>query len=64
MSINFTGGELNTETEQQTYSSPNWATILTGVWLKQHRFTENDKNFKSLTPDLFDLINQEYPQEK
>lgn len=58
----FTGGELNTETEQQTYSGPSWATILTGVWAKQHGVTKNDKNLKSLTPSLFDLINQQYPQ--
>ncbi|MCJ8319988.1 MAG: alkaline phosphatase family protein [Colwellia sp.] len=60
----FTGGELNTETEQQTYSGPSWATILTGVWANQHQIIKNDKNLKSATPSLFDRINQVYPQAK
>jgi membrane-anchored protein YejM (alkaline phosphatase superfamily) len=60
----FTGGNINTETEQQTYSGPSWATILTGVWANQHRITKNDKNLKSMSPSLFDHINQKYPQAK
>lgn len=60
----FTGGELNTDNEQQTNSGPSWATILTGVWAKQHGITKNDKSLKSLSPSLFDLINKQYPQAK
>jgi predicted AlkP superfamily pyrophosphatase or phosphodiesterase len=60
----FTGGELNTETEQQTYSGPSWSTTLTGVWADQHKITKNDKTLKSATPSIFDRINQQYPKAK
>jgi len=60
----FTGGELNTKTQQQTYSGPSWSTILTGVWADQHKITKNDKTLKSATPSIFDRINQQYPQAK
>lgn len=38
----FTGGVLGTPTQQETWSGPGWATILTGVWTDKHKITGND----------------------
>ena len=37
----YTGGELNSETLQETSSGPGWTTILTGVWRDRHGVMDN-----------------------
>ncbi len=37
----FAGGELDTATEQPTFSGPGWSSILTGVWVDKHGVTNN-----------------------
>jgi predicted AlkP superfamily pyrophosphatase or phosphodiesterase len=32
----FAGGDLETPTEQPTWSGPGWSSILTGVWIDKH----------------------------
>lgn len=38
----FAGGELDTPTEQGTWSGPGWSSILTGVWIDKHGVAFND----------------------
>ena len=38
----FTGGKLDTRTEQATLSGPGWTTILTGAWADEHGVLNNE----------------------
>ncbi|WP_298771599.1 alkaline phosphatase family protein [uncultured Shewanella sp.] len=54
----YTGGKLNTATQQATFSGPSWSTILTGVWANKHKVTDNntptaDHNYPSVFKVLF-----------
>ena len=38
----YSGGNLDTPTEQATSSGPGWSSILTGVWVNKHNVPNND----------------------
>ena len=52
----FTGGLLNTNTEQDTSSSPGWTSILTGTWVDQHGISGNNL-IPTAVPSLFSRLN-------
>ena len=46
------GGFLNTDTQQDTYSSPGWTSILTGTWVDQHAVSSNSYTATAV-PSIF-----------
>jgi len=58
----YAGGIMNDVSQQKTYSSPGWSTILTGVWANQHGVTSNSDKVKSKVPSLFDWLHLYYPE--
>lgn len=58
----YTGGVFGQISEQDTWSGPGWATLLTGVWASRHQITGNgsghaDSNY----PSVFARIRQAMP---
>lgn len=61
----YAGGNLETPSQQATFSGPGWSTILTGVWTDKHHVKGNDFKGNDLAPGghphFFSLLKQEKP---
>jgi hypothetical protein len=61
----YTGGIVNTSSEQTTYSGPGWSTILTGVWANKHQITNNGSDLANPKfPSIFKRLRDSQPQAK
>ena len=62
----YSGGELNTKTQQPTVSGPGWISILSGNWMNRHGVKAN--NFKGYdhkaSPHFFKRIKDQKPDLK
>ena len=52
----FNGGVFGTKSQQVTSSGPSWMTILTGVWVDQHKVKSNSPSQVSASKSVFKLI--------
>ena len=63
MAKGYTGGVAGSASEQETYSGPGWATILTGVWRNKHQISSNSDGLANPAfPSLFKRLRDAYPQ--
>ncbi len=53
----YTGGIDNFSSEQNTFSGPGWATVLTGVWANKHKVKRNGSGHAEF-PSIFMRIHQ------
>lgn len=61
----YTGGIVGESSEQDTFSAPGWATILTGVWKHKHLVATNDAGEANPDyPSVFKRIKQANSQLK
>ena len=60
----YVGGVDGTSIQQQTFSGPGWATILTGGWVDRHKIGANNGALRSNTPSLFKQLKTADPQRK
>ena len=54
----YTGGILGSPSEQVTVSGPSWMTILTGVWVDQHKVVSNSSNQLCEAKSIFSYIQE------
>jgi len=60
----YSGGEIDTETQQATSSGPAWSSILTGVWVNKHGVADNsftEPNYFDY-PHFFRRIREKCPE--
>lgn len=52
----FTGGLFGTSSQQATSSGPGWTTILTGVWVDEHKVSSNSAHQISHSKSIFSYL--------
>lgn len=60
----WTGGTLETGTQQPTLLTPGWATLLTGSWAPVHGVRSDALNQQSRTATLFEQVKATLPASK